>query len=260
MKNLKKYWWQFLLAIPPTKDEMGFKRIERIIKDKTRYSRLKSGRLHEFYNKNHETNLTISLWENFSIFDSYEWVNELLKFTNFDINEKVIACNWSYEWEKRIGNRIKLCDVVLNFKTAQSNNIIVIEAKNLGKVIGEKDAEVTYYLDIEDFENYDNKCLVFCIDKKKKSQVEALIKPTKENYGIITWQELAKLQLDMVDRIKVNPRIKTFMKAAIYHQYVEKGITPSSGNIAYLENEPAMEEYVEMTFTGKDMQNKIWEV
>jgi len=252
MNEIKKYWWQFLLAIPPKKESVGFKRIERIIRDKTR---INSDKLNEFYNSNHETNLTCSLWENFSIFDNYEWINKLTELTDNPITDKVISCNWSYEWETP-NNR--LCDVVINFHTVNQNGIIVIEAKNLGKSISDKDTNPDYYLGINDFEKFDCKYLIYCVDEIKKIEIKTLIFENKHNWGIISWQDLANLQIKMVDKLKINNNLQTFIKSSIYGQCISKKIIPTTLIEDYLNFEPDMDKYLESNLKVVEMQEKIW--
>ncbi len=255
--KIQKFWWQYLLAIPPNKNEIGFKRIEHIIRDKTRYAKNKTGRLHEFYNLNHETNLTVSLWENFTLFDNYKWINQLTGLTKSPIKDEVVKCNWSYEFSTSSNN---LCDIVINFKTNSLNGIIVIETKNLGKILSPKDTDLSYYLDIKEFENFDCKYLIYCVDKVKIPEIKTMIKQNDRNYGFISWQEIAKLQIEMCDSINANDKIKTFMKSSIYNQFLDKKVLPAIEILPYLKDEPDMDTYVEFGYKVVDMQRKIWQI
>ena len=256
----RNYWWQHLLAIPPTKRENGFKRIERLIRDKTRYGKFKFGRLHEFYNPRHETQLTASTWENFNIFQSYDWINELLNSTKLPLTEKVLACNWSYEWESKVDKKTRLCDVVINFKTATTNEIIVVECKNLKNTLSSKDIDSEYYLNIEAFQKFDKKYLIYCIDESVRMETISLIDTEQNNIGIITWQELASLQIKMADQFEISESLRIFIKASLYQQYLQKGIVSNSPISDFLVGEKTMEEYLENSIRSKDMQEKIWEL
>jgi len=111
---MKQYWYNQLLAIPKEKESKEYIRLKRIWKDRTRFHGKKesAARYHEICNPNHETNLTVSLWENFTLFDGNDWINQLLIKSGLEINKlEIIDCNWSYEWEKREGGKIKLTDV-----------------------------------------------------------------------------------------------------------------------------------------------------
>lgn len=258
MKN--KYWWQYILAIPPEKDTHGRKVIERIITDKTRYQKTANGsRLHEFYNPNHETNLTVSTWENFRLFESFEWINRLIDKTENKLREEVIQCNWSYEWEKRIDGKVRLCDVVINYKTEACNSIIIIESKNKGKKLGDKDIDLDYYLGLDDFDKYDKKYLIYCIDEAVLEETESVIQ-NNENVGIITWQQLCQIQMEMIEYLDVDERIKLFMQSSIYSQFNQKELAPNHLSYTYLKDEMPMHEYVEVKCNSKEMQSKLWEV
>lgn len=272
MDNSKKRWWKQLLAIPPHKDTMGFKRIERLIKDKTRGSSKEKGRIHEFYRPRHETHLTASLWENFAIFDHFHWVNALIETTGVPLNEKVSRCNWSYEWEKQTKqNGKRLCDIVIEFETeSETKGVIVVEAKNLNTKISEKDTDIHYYLDLEDFADYDKTYLIYCVDETVAVEVDSMIQAEAGDYGLLTWQALGAIQLAAADKLEVHAAapdklevhasLKTFIKASIYHQFTAKGILPQAPIAPYLLDEPSMEEYVEMDYTAKDMQRPIWKI
>jgi hypothetical protein len=117
MKSTNKYWWQYLLAIPPSKNHYGFKRIYRLIRDTTRVRKYKAGRLNEFYHSGHETHLTATLWENFAIARDYSWIKDLTSFTEKELKEQVMKCNWSYELERQHDGKNKLLDVVISFQT-----------------------------------------------------------------------------------------------------------------------------------------------
>lgn len=255
-----RYWYDQLLAIPASKDSIAFKRIYRIIADKTRYGLSKGERLHEFYNARHETQLTVSLWENFSLFDTYEWVNELIGLTNKPLNDEVIDCNWSYEWEKRNGARIKLCDVVINYRSKSADGVIIIESKNLGANLGAKDLDAEYYLSIDDFDSFESKSLIYCIDGERIDANRKKISELHDNVGFLSWSSLGDIQVRMIDRLSLNDRIKNLMKASLISQYRSKGITVSNPICEYLSSEPDMHAYVEMPCNGKDMQEKIWTI
>ena len=260
MKEYENYWWYHLLAIPISKTSNGFRRIERLIRDKTRYGKFKSGRLHEFYNPRHETQLTASTWENFSIFQSYEWVNELLQYTELPCTEIIEQCNWSYEWESKVEGKTRLCDIVINFKTASTNEVIIVECKNLKKSLSEKDIDSEYYLNIDAFQKFDRKYLIYCVDESVRLETISLLDDNQSNIGIITWQELAGLQIKMVDQLEVSESIKVFIKASLHQQFQRKGILPNEPIVDYLIHEKSMEEYLENGIRSKDMQNRIWEI
>lgn len=260
MKFEKQYWWQHLLALPPSKEHEGFKRIYRLITDTTRVRNYKVGKRNELYFRKHETHLTAAFWENFAISEDYCWINTLTNFTHLSLVAEVLNCKWSYEWERKHEGKNKLLDVVISFKTKQKNGVIIIESKNLKKALGEKDRDPNYYLSIEDFDKYDYKYYLYCIDGNVKSEVEAQIKYKDQNVGIITWQELAYVQMSMVNRMNINDHLKSFVKASIYNQFIEKGVIPSGPILSYLKDEPDMFAYLEHGFNREVAEEKLWEI
>lgn len=171
-----------------------------------------------------------------------------------------MKCNWSYEWEKQHDVKNKLLDVVISFKTNSKIGVIIIESKNLKKTLGEKDRDPNYYLNIEDFNTYDYKYYLYCIDGKVKDEVQDQILYKEESTGIITWQELASVQMEMVDRMHINDNLKSFTKAALYNQYIDKGIIPSDPIESYLKEEPDMVSYLKHGFNRQVAEEKTWEM
>lgn len=240
------HWYKQLNSIPPTKDSTAYRRLKRIWNDKTRYHGHKTSnqRYHELFSNKHETNLTVTLWENFVMLDPDIWLKELLKVTNISLQiDKIIHCNWSYEWEKRTEKGIRLCDIVIKFQDNHNKEyLLVIECKNLNKVISDKDCQPEYYLDIDDFIKFgDNKFLIYCIDESVKAKVSKQILDSKYNNGIVTWQELATVQFNSVKKHDFNDALKGFLCGAILNQFLSKSINPSTLPFGYLIEEYAQE-------------------
>jgi hypothetical protein len=149
--------------------------------------------------------------------------------------------------------------VVINYQTEKENSIIIIESKNKKILLGDKDLDVDYYMKIDDFDCFDNVYLIYCIDEKVKDVTLDQIAQI-DNIGIITWQELCSIQIEMIDTLEINKRIKMFLKASIYQQFLNFELHPSTIKSTYLENEVPMDEYVEYECKSIDMQRKIWKI
>src|SRR5690348_5709485 len=81
------HWWGALPAVPASKDSPEYRRLRRVWFDHTRFRGPKapkdrhksiSQRYHEFVRPVEETNLTVTLWENFSIFGCDKWLPVVL--------------------------------------------------------------------------------------------------------------------------------------------------------------------------------------
>ncbi len=241
IESNNEYWYQLLNCLPVSSNSIEYKRLKRVWADQTRFKGTKgtTNRKHTLFNLTSEQNLQISLWENFSIFNKEKFILKLIKLANLDFPiQSVTNVSWSYEWEKpiykneyRIG--IKLIDIVLKITTNKSEYLIVIECKNLTSKLAEKDLSPSYYLDnIEEFDRFGtNKSILYCIGERAEKAVKEQVKQLKNNVGIITWESLAILQLDLVIDLEVNETIKKFISYSLIKQFQNKGIKTNGYHI-----------------------------
>src|SRR5688572_7921920 len=84
------HWWAALPAIPQSRESAAYNRLRRVWFDPTRFHgkaiggsassegvQSRSSRYQEFVKSGHETNLTVSLWENFTLFTCSEWLSRV---------------------------------------------------------------------------------------------------------------------------------------------------------------------------------------
>lgn len=236
-----EFWWQLFNCLPTSKNTIEYKRIKRIWADQTRFRGAKgtSKRKHNLFNLTSEQNLQVTLWENFSIFNKKDLAKEIAILSGFDINsQEVENISWSYEWEKPIYNNgyrvgIKLLDIVIKITTSHAEYLVVVECKNLTSTLGKKDIDSSYYLDdIEEFERFkEKKTILYCIGERVKIKVENQLKEYYNKPNIITWNDLAELQVDLCDKLDVEEKIKKFLSYSILKQFESKGIDLLNGNL-----------------------------
>jgi hypothetical protein len=101
---------------------------------------------------------------------------------------------------------------------------------------------------------------MYCIDGKVKDKVQDQILYKDEFTGIITWQELASVQMAMANKMQINDSLKSFIKASLYNQFVGMGVIPSDLVELYLRDEPDMEAYLEIGFNREVAEEKLWEM
>jgi hypothetical protein len=105
------HWWATLAAIPASRDSLAYKRLRTIWGDQTRTRLRKVGRFLEFHAPQTETNLTVTLWENFGLFSADAWLPALMGDAGLPVPfGDIIACQWSYGWSA--GKPNKIADVV----------------------------------------------------------------------------------------------------------------------------------------------------
>ena len=66
--GLPSFRWAALPCIPPTRDSLAYRRLRTIWGDQTRFRGNGASRYGEFVNPDVETNMMVTLWENFSLF------------------------------------------------------------------------------------------------------------------------------------------------------------------------------------------------
>ncbi len=263
---MNSYWYNQFLSLPITRDSFEYKRIQRLWLDKTRFSGQKgsSQRQHELCNSKHETHLTATLWENFSLFDNCHWVNEFINISGLTkFNEVVTESKWSYEWGYVKGPVHRIFDIIIHYRTAsKTEGVIVIEAKNLNKEVSPKDTSPSYYLEIPPLSEFGlNRHLIYCVDQAKIEIVKAQIQASEFGVGFISWQQLASLQFTLIDGLEIDFKLKAFLKSAINYQFTSHGITPEVLPLDYLKDEPTMNQVDDISLqTHEDRLIPIWKL
>ncbi|MCP9915326.1 hypothetical protein [Cyanobium sp. ATX 6F1] len=241
-----------LPMIPPEPDGLQHRRLGRLWRDTTRFSGTppKDGetreylnkRSHEFVNPRHETYLTVGAWENFTLFEPDQWIPAIVELAGLEPPSEVVDCRWSYEWEQGENGR-PMADVVIHYRDGRGVlGLLVIEAKNLGKTLtGDKNQNPGYYLDQDEFEEAaESRRLIYCIDEAFIPDDAAHFIGPQHRSGIITWQQLAGLQIKLAGQLPVPPLIRAFIAGSIQHQAALRGIKPTALAFEYLETERSM--------------------
>lgn len=261
MKSRKfSHWWHVMMSLPESIESDAYRRLKRVWFDQTRFRGTplsKTGskdylanRSHEFVDFGHETHLTTSLWENFSIFECSLWLPNLFELAGLGHARCApLRCNWSYEWEgyrpdieKPGKKRQGMCDVVVEYEAADnSHSVLVIEAKSLGKALGGKEQIPEYYLALDGIAEFeDRKWLIYLVDEVVLEKCRGMTEKMPANVGLLTWQQLGALQISLAKQMDLSPVMRNFVASAIQFQFLQNGIRPCDVAIPYLEAEPGM--------------------
>jgi len=213
--------------------------------DHTRFrgARGTDARYHEFVKSTEETNLTVTLWENFSIFEPNKWVPAIFIATELPSpGSKIDQCNWSYEWYFSTPSRRndRMYDVVFSFECDGVSSVVVVEAKALDKMMTAKDLNSEYYLNIPDIADFaDRRYLIYLIDQTRKPELLAALRARPPRVGILTWQQLEGIQIRLARSLNVPNEIANFVAGAIRYQFAQHNILASSLSADYLDEEPS---------------------
>jgi hypothetical protein len=118
---------------------------------------------------------------------------------------------------------------------------LVVEAKNLTKAPGAKELRFDYYLTIDEIASHEeNAALIYLVDESVREKSMRLLGDLPSNIRLITWQQLAGLQIELARTLDAPPAIRNFVAGAIQFQFAQHDIRPSHLSAQYLEEEMSM--------------------
>lgn len=257
-----RHWWAALPAVPGDPASAAYERLRRVWFDQTRFrgsaaetaspantsGAKPQPRTHEFTSPRHETNLTATLWENFSLFQAGDWLPRVYAATGLASPCAPISrCSWSYEWVGVVSGdkkREPMCDVIVDHEaTDGSRGLLVVEAKALGKALGPKDVDGGYYMDVSEIASYGERAaLLYLIDGAVREKVLGQLGPLPPRTGVLTWQELGAIQIELDLQLHAEAPIPQSVAGAIQYQFAQHNVRPATLAAEYLEREPAMSE------------------
>jgi hypothetical protein len=239
------FWWAALPGVPAARDSEAYRRLRVIWGDQTRFRGRDEARCGEFVADHFETNLMVTLWENFALFSPSLWVPELARVCSLGAELNSIAkCRWSYGWASEQPRAI--IDIIVHFQTESGEKgLFVVEAKRPKGELKPKDLDPRNYLDLpglKDAAPADRRWLIYCVDSSDKPKVEKALAGKDARARVMTWQQLGGLQISLVEDLPLEPIYKSFIAGAIQYQYAQHDLRPSRLSAAYLEEEPTMEQ------------------
>ncbi len=121
--------------------------------------------------------------------------------------------------------------------------MLVVEAKRLRAQLSKKELNFDYYLTIEEIAGFGkNATLVFLLDESVREKSLAMLGERAPNIGLITWQQLAGLQIELAQNLEAPAAIRNFVAGAIQFQFAQHDIRPEKLSNSYLEEEMSMAE------------------
>ena len=224
------YWWEMLPAIPRDRDSHAYRRLRRSWFDHTCAG-------HPFLSNHCENHLTATLFENFILFESDDWIRLLLDSSQIQHKPtKILECNWGYEVQDY--KTSKMADVGIHVRTAIDDWAILVEAKARGGVLKKSDANPDSYLELAEFADIKNRFLIYLVDEQDAAKTLGLILDDKKRSGLLTWQALGGIQIELALKLNCESKIRDFVAGAIQYQYLNHGIKPTKLVADYLISEP----------------------
>jgi hypothetical protein len=257
------HWWEPLAIIPPSPGHASYARLRHLWIDPTRSRPLDGARVQEFYLPSSETHLTAVLWEHFAAFPPASWLPSLTMAAGLThLSRMPVACNWSYGWVCERPRR-KIMDLVLHYREASGEEgILVVEAKNLGKGLSEKDADPGYYLGVTEFSGFPRRSQVYLLDAAVKNDVPNTVKTGAHDVGFLTWQQLGAIQITAAHALPATDELRHLVAGSIQKQYLGFGIIPTTLAASYLSSEPSRQavdrQPPKVRQTSAERQRPLW--
>lgn len=198
--------------------------------------------VHPFMNPKREVHLVATLFENFAILPP-TWIKHLHDRSSLGLDVgHVTDVNWGYEvWA---GNKegSNCVDVAIHLKDEHRDAVIVVEAKKPGGTLGRKDLDPGTYLDQPSFGFTKRRALLYLVGEEDVEFVkENVLETGNHHWGVLGWQELAGLQIGLVQELAADPPLRHFIASAIQYQFAQHGLPPDSLSSLYLSTEPKLE-------------------
>jgi hypothetical protein len=177
------------------------------------------------------------LFENFTLFQPGDWLPALLAAAGISAPaDRFSECNWGYEVLDAKTN--KMADVAVHARGHVGDYAILVEAKIKGGALKKTDANPDSYLELEGFRQFENRYLIYLVDEQDAAKTRALVTDSKARSGLLTWQGLGGLQIELALKLKCDDRIRDFVAGAIQYQFLNHHIRPTRLVAEYLTGEP----------------------
>jgi len=250
-----RYWWCALPAVPAGRDSASYVRLRRVWFDHT-------WRNHPFLNSKSEMHATVTIFENFSIFRPQDWVPALLSSASIALRvQDIEAVSWGYEVHGTSAN--KNADIAVHIRDKAGDAVLLIEAKRRGGHLKPGDTNPGSYLDLAAFSWADRRALIYLVDETDYEAVSRAIRDPEERSGVLSWQELGGLQIQLAETLGCSNSLRNFIAGAIQYHLVSIDILPSRLSSDYLSSEPSRDEINsrnEAKLTTREMNAQTWRI
>ena len=103
--------------------------------------------------------------------------------------------------------------------------------------------------------------LIYCVDPKNKQRLLSLFGAEHDKYkdcGVVTWEEVAGIQITLAKSIDAPLKIRSFIAGAIQYQFCQHGIIPTVLSEKYLVDEPSVIQVDEGIVSAYDHHDSQW--
>jgi len=193
---------------------------------------------HAFLTAHCEDHLTATLFENFVLFEPKAWLCAFVSAAGMIIPEdRLDQCNWGYQAQDAKTN--KMADVGIHARGPAGDCAMLVEAKAKGGRLKKTDIVPDSYLLLGEFADIEHRYLIYLVDEQDAAKTRAAIVDARQHSGVLTWQQLGGMQIELALQLDCEPRLRDFIAGAIQYQYLNHHIRPTTLVAEYLATEPS---------------------
>ncbi len=265
-KHIHRNWWTALIALPTSDQTPAFNALRRVWADptintviETDEGELETKRNRGFYREDSEDHLMVCLFENWAALPTCEWASDFLAACGAEPVGEISGVGWSYEYtqdrpKKKPGKLT--ADIVVYWKDQMGDGVLVLECKKPGnRVWSDKDMPSNgLYLDVPGFDDITRKyaCLLISEDDRVAEEGRLGSEP------VITWENLAEMQMTEFKKLHIADPIKAFMVGALVHQYASYNILAERAPYQWMHEQPSALELHKAVHDGKIRRSPLW--
>lgn len=224
-------WWTALPAIPPSPAMPAYRRLRRQFADHTMNTWRETdegvrpgGR--GFYVEGREDHLVPAAVENFAMFSDTVWFEEILRQVGHPPVGSVEDVNWTYSYEEKFPDSIRIADIVFMWRDAGGEAVLVFEAKKpgAGRKLVEKDLPPNgYYLAFGAFQPIRRRYQALLLDQRDSDRLPDAARP------VLTWQSLLRIQVERAAALPIESDLRDTLiqRLKAHHAILGFGAIPA---------------------------------
>lgn len=226
-KDVHRVWWTALPVLPPSRHDRFYPVLKRLWHDHTMNvvksvagtHEVRSGRC--IYVAGREDHMSATLFHAFSAF-SLPAVERILTLWKVPY-EGLLDAHWSYSFEEEYERGKRILDIVLMWRDRMGDGVLVIEAKRKDGRLEDKDRNARdRYLDVPSVRRFGSRRhFGFLFDSNRKQHFELA---RQINVAAVSWQDLAKAQLDLAERTIADAQTRSVVQSAVAACYAQENV------------------------------------
>lgn len=217
-------WWQTIPALPTAPSSQAYFALRRVWGDHT----IAGAR--SFYRLGSEDNLTPALFQIWAIFDCHSWLPDLVSHCGGKVLGAVTHVQWAYACEEVLDHRLRpdhgrdfvTPDIMLRWEDEAGEGILVFEVKKPGTAVEAKDyRKIATYCDLPSTRSIGRRLGCFLLGESAARRTNHV---SNSEFPILTWEQLADMQLRWTEKLDVPDGIRQRARAWLVRHFDFYGV------------------------------------